>query len=146
MSAQPFLRPAPAADPRHAALLEHARHPRNRRDLDAATHHGSGSNALCGDSVSVSLVVDGDVLREIAFKERSCNVCKASASMMTELVHGRPLAEVRALCADFRRWVAEGDAAWTPPDALAPLALLRERSARHRCLTLAWEALADALG
>ena len=81
-----------------AQILEHYKHPKNRGVLEPATHAGSESNPLCGDSISLTLRVDGsDRVEDVRFDGEGCAVSMASASILTEQVKGKTLAEVRAL-------------------------------------------------
>jgi nitrogen fixation NifU-like protein len=129
----------------HEVLLEHYRHPHNRRDLPHSSNKGEGNNPLCGDQIKVALVISNGVVRDAAFKGRGCSVCVASASLMTDCVRAMSTQDVRALCAQLRRWTDSEDTTWTVPAVLAPLELVRAHSMRRRCMALAWEALADAL-
>ena len=81
-----------------AQIIEHYKHPKNRGVLEPATHAGSESNPLCGDSISLTLRVDGsDRVEDVRFDGEGCAVSMASASILTEQVKGKTLAEVRAL-------------------------------------------------
>ena len=84
------------ADPKalyQEVILDHNRKPRNFGALPNASHHAEGHNPLCGDRIDVALHVDGDRIDAIAFEGESCAICKASASMMTVAVKGKPRAE-----------------------------------------------------
>jgi nitrogen fixation NifU-like protein len=129
-----------------ALLLEHYKRPHNRRDLSHPNSKGEGSNPLCGDQVQIALAISNGAVHDAVFKGRGCSVCIASASLMTDCIRAMPTQDVRALCTQFRRWVEGEDATWTVPPMLAPLELVRVHSVRRRCVSLAWEALADALG
>ncbi len=83
-------------------LLEHKKRPRNCGRLQCVHRCAAGHNPLCGDSISVQLAESGDVLTDIAFEGQGCAICIASASLMTEAVKGRPLAEVKQLSAAMR--------------------------------------------
>ena len=52
---------------------------------------------LCGDELAVELDVDGDVVRDVRFNGRGCAVSQAAASMISDVVKGKTVAEVRAL-------------------------------------------------
>ena len=81
-------------------ILDHYRNPRNKGTLDPADHSYEDTNPLCGDEVRVDVRVAADRIAEIKFSGRGCAVSQASASILTELVEGRPLDEVRALTKD----------------------------------------------
>jgi nitrogen fixation NifU-like protein len=132
-------------------ILDHNKRPRNTGVPARANRHADGFNPLCGDRVRVHVLVDGDVVREIGFEGAGCAISTASASMMTEAVKGKTLAEAEAL---FRRFhdVVTGEIAAEPSpedlDALGKLAVfagVREYPARVKCATLVWHALRSAL-
>lgn len=79
-------------------ILDHYKNPRNRGELAGADVRVEGQNPLCGDEVAISLAFDGgDTVEDIRFEGRGCAISQASASMLTELVKGRPVAEVAAM-------------------------------------------------
>src|SRR5690242_10334938 len=83
-------------------ILDHSRHPRHYGPLTEATHSGEGYNPLCGDRVKIYLAVDDqDRIEGIKFEGRGCAISQASASLMTETVKGRTLAEVQDLMGGF---------------------------------------------
>lgn len=126
------------------ALLDHAKNPRHRGPLPDAHRTARADNPLCGDRVTVALTLDGERIDQIRFEGRGCAVCIASASLLTTLVEGAGASEVAALDAALRTAV---DPAGPDPDPrLALLAGVRSAPSRIRCATLAWDALATALG
>ena len=129
-------------------ILDHYRRPRGKGELERPDARGAARNPLCGDEVEVTLALDGDVVRDLRVTARGCSISQASASMMTELVRGKTVAEAAAL----RRRVAAllaGDPAAAADPALGDLRALAGVArfpARHRCATMAWEALGEGLG
>jgi nitrogen fixation NifU-like protein len=73
-----------------AVVLEHFKHPRNRRALEDATSSEEGINPLCGDRVRIELRVANDTIDDAAFTADACALCIASASLLTEHVRGMP--------------------------------------------------------
>src|ERR1700722_16236158 len=91
-------------------ILDHSRHPRHFGALAEATHRGEGHNPLCGDRVTVYLPVDNEGrLADVSFEGRGCAISQASASLMTDLVRGRTLAEADALMGGFLHLVKGED-------------------------------------
>ena len=127
-------------------VLDHGRRPRNFRFPEGATHSAEGYNPLCGDKLTVKVVVDGDVIRDIGFQGAGCAISTASASTMTEAVKGRTLAEARDLFGSFLAMV-KGEAEPDPDvlDTLAVFAGVAEFPMRVKCATLAWHTLTAAL-
>src|SRR5437763_8607124 len=75
-------------------LLEHYRNPRNYGTLEHPTVHAEDSNPLCGDQLAIDLLIDGDRVAEVRFKGRGCAISQASASMLSEMIEGKPVEEV----------------------------------------------------
>jgi nitrogen fixation protein NifU and related proteins len=81
-------------------ILDHFRNPRNKGTLEPADYSYEDTNPLCGDEVRIDLrVVDGKV-SEIGFTGRGCAVSQASASILTEMIEGMPIDEVKTLTKD----------------------------------------------
>ncbi len=126
-------------------ILDHNKRPRNFRELSPCTHRADGYNPLCGDTVTVYLEVADGAVRNLAFQGHGCAISTASASLMTEALKGKTLAEVEALFDKFHD-VVTGDQ--PPPEGMGKLAVLagvRDYPSRVKCATLAWHALRAAL-
>ena len=127
-------------------ILDHNKRPRNFRTLDGASHHAEGYNPLCGDRLSLDVHVENDMITDIGFQGSGCAISKASASLMTDALKGRSVAEAQALFERFHRMVTT-----SPDDAvedlgkLCVLAGVREFPVRVKCASLAWHTLKAAL-
>jgi nitrogen fixation protein NifU and related proteins len=128
-------------------ILAHHRRPHHRGVLATPDGIATRHNPLCGESLTVTVTVDGDRIREVEFDGESCSIGRASASMMTDLVVGRTHDEVETLTARVRSLVA-GDPAAANDEALGDLralAEIRRTPARATCALLPWNALLEAL-
>jgi len=129
-------------------ILDHNRSPRNFRILPNAELQAVGHNPLCGDQISVFVTMDGERIKDIAFQGAGCAISKASASMMTEAVKGKTLAEAEALFHDFHKMVTECPDALPDVEKMGKLAAFAgicEFPARVKCASLAWHTLLAAL-
>ena len=81
-------------------ILDHYRNPRNAGHLEAPTVTAEGMNPLCGDELEVELLVSGDVVEDIRMNGRGCAISQAAASMLSERLKGRSLAELGQLGKD----------------------------------------------
>jgi len=123
-------------------ILDHQRRPRNFGALEDPNREADGYNPLCGDHIHVQLRVDdtGRIVA-VAFSGEGCAICTASASMMTDAVKGRTVAEARKLFDGFHELVAGNG---TDDDELGKLAVfagVREFPVRVKCATLPWHTL-----
>ena len=129
-------------------ILEHSKAPRNYREIAAANRKAEGFNPLCGDHFTVYLELTGEAIRDIGFQGSGCAISKASASMMTQVVKGKTLAEAEALFHDFRQLVTNPAALNGNRERLGKLTVfagVSEFPARGKCAVLAWHALHAAL-
>lgn len=78
-------------------ILDHYKNPRNRGRLEPADISYEDDNPLCGDRVRIDIRLEGDRVKEIAFSGQGCAISQASASMLTEEVLGKTLAEVKQI-------------------------------------------------
>ena len=126
-------------------LLDHYQSPRNYGVLPQATRQAGGMNPSCGDQVEVMVLLEGDTIADIRFQGQGCAISTASASLMTEAVKGKKVAEALELSRKFQAMVVEG----APPDPtlgdLLALQGVAKLPARVKCATLAWHALEEAL-
>ena len=76
-----------------------------RAALDEPTHSADGHNPLCGDILRVQLAVEDERVADVAFTGSGCAISTASASLMTEAVKGKTLAEAEALFGKFHTMV-----------------------------------------
>jgi nitrogen fixation NifU-like protein len=127
-------------------ILDHYRTPRNKRHIDEAPIDVHRNNPLCGDDITVNVVVKDGVVMDAAFEGQGCSISQASASMMTEQLKGKKVEEVERLVLDFRKMMAgeEGPS----DDELGDLVALKgvvKYPVRIKCAVLAWDALQEGV-
>jgi len=124
-------------------ILDHGKRPRNFRAQEDA-NSACGHNPLCGDRLTVYVRTAGDKIEDVSFEGTGCAISTASASIMTEALRGKTVAEAEALFRKFHELVAaEGDDAGI--GKLAVFKGVRAFPMRVKCATLAWHTLRAAL-
>jgi nitrogen fixation protein NifU and related proteins len=130
-------------------ILDHSRHPRHFGALQTVTHKGEGHNPLCGDRITVYIHVDGrGRIEDVSFEGRGCAISQASASLMTEMIKGRSVADAEALMAGFLHLVRGEDSNGLLRGDRERLDVMAGVSAfpmRVKCATLAWHTMKAAL-
>jgi nitrogen fixation NifU-like protein len=127
-------------------ILDHNRRPHNFRVIEAPTAKQEGYNPLCGDRLTLYLTVDHDVIKDVAFQGSGCAISKASASLMTDALKGKTVAEARALFEQFHDMITSNPE--TPPADLGKLSVfagVREFPTRIKCASLAWHTMKAAV-
>jgi nitrogen fixation NifU-like protein len=122
-------------------IMDHYQSPRNRGVVPDADIDVGLNNPTCGDEVRLTVRLGpGDVVEDARFVGQGCSISMAAASMMTEAIRGRPLAEALALAEDFkaflRREPVERDLG-----ELKALEGVAQFPMRVKCATLAFNAL-----
>lgn len=69
-------------------ILDHYKHPHNKRLMEDADIVQRGENASCGDDLILYLKWDGDVLRDVSFEGFGCAISQSGASMLTDKIKG----------------------------------------------------------
>jgi len=128
-------------------ILDHNKKPRNWGNLADATHRAEGLNPLCGDHIWVDLKVHDDLIENVTFHGESCAICKASASMMSVNIKGKPIEQVQRLVREFRE-MATGRLDPAGPHHLGRLTVfagVKDLPSRVKCAILPWHTLHAAL-
>jgi nitrogen fixation NifU-like protein len=130
-------------------ILDHNKNPRNFGHLESPTASADGHNPLCGDELTVELVVDDDDrVVDVAFTGSGCAISTASASLMTDFVKGKTVKEVEVDFGHFHDLVtapATEDVEAPELGKLAVFSGVREFPMRVKCATLCWHTLRSAL-
>ena len=134
-------------------ILDHYKHPHHRglaEPYDAEAHH---VNPTCGDEVTVRVRLDGGAddpaVAEVTHEGLGCSISQASASVMSDLVTGRPLSEALHAHDEFVTLMqSKGEPVEVDEDLLddaVAFAGVAKYPARIKCALLGWMAFKDAL-
>jgi nitrogen fixation NifU-like protein len=110
-------------------ILEHYRQPHNFGILEHPDARYEGANPLCGDRITMMLGIRDGVVADVAFTGRGCAISQASASLLTDEIKGKPVAEVEKLT----------------PDDLLELLGIEISPARLKCALLSLDTVSHAL-
>jgi len=127
-------------------ILDHYRRPRNKGALPGATASAHISNPTCGDEVTVEVIVEGGVVRDIRFTGLGCSIAQASASMMTEMARGASIGAARRTRAAIERLLRREPVTRDALGDLLAFEAVARYPARIECVLMPWRALERALG
>ena len=139
-------------------ILDHYRSPRNRGELPSPpAHRVEGFNPLCGDEITIDLLVEGDSVVDLKLSGHGCSISQASSSLMSVAVKGQSLENVRQAIAQFKAMMLRHESALSDEESANQIARLRELGeiaalagvvkfpVRIKCATLAWNTLSQGL-
>ena len=131
-------------------ILDHYRHPHNkglREPFDAQAHH---VNPTCGDEITLRVALkdtSGEpAVADVSYDALGCSISQASASVLTDLVIGKPVAEAMEISSAFLELMHDREA--EPDDEVLGDAVVfagvAKYPARIKCALLGWMAWKDA--
>ena len=109
-------------------VMEHYRNPRNVGKIDDADAVGSAGSLACGDQLKIYLKIKNGIVTYAKFQTFGCGSAVASSSILTEMIIGKPISEVRKITNKDIADQLEG----LPPEKM-------------HCSVMGYEALEDAL-
>lgn len=129
-------------------ILDHSKSPRNFHALEKPDRKAEGYNPLCGDRFTLYLDLEKGSIQDVGFEGSGCAISKASASLMTQSVKGKTLAEVEGLFQNFHKMLTGKPEADFDREKLGKLTVfsgVSEFPVRVKCATLPWHTLHSAL-
>lgn len=131
-------------------ILDHNKRPRNFGPMEEPDRIAHGNNPLCGDKLVIYVKLDGDQIEDVRFEGEGCAISTASASLLTQQVKGRTVAEAEGLFRRFHTMITGEDYAGDELDVelgkLEAFSGVGAYPARAKCATLSWHTLNAALG
>lgn len=126
-------------------IMDHYQHPRNQGELPEQALHIDLRNPSCGDEITLHLMVEDGIVKDVRFKGTGCSISMSSASMMSEAIKGLPVSDALQLAERFRAMVRGEDVEVEDLGDLEALQGVSKFPARIKCATLAWQALERAI-
>ncbi len=136
-------------------LADHHESPRNWGPLPGCTREEQGYNPLCGDKVTLRLLVRKDSsgiehLERCTFEGEGCSICMASASIMSEMIQHKQVPDVRALIEGFREKMQGSETVLSLPaedsgEDITALYGVKRFPVRIKCALLPWTTLKKGL-
>lgn len=109
-------------------VMDHYRNPRNVGKIDDADAVGTAGSLACGDQLKIYLKIKNGIVTDAKFQTFGCGSAVASSSILTEMIIGKPIEEVRKITNKDIANELEG----LPPEKM-------------HCSVMGYEALEDAL-
>ena len=124
-------------------ILQHNKNPHNVGEIFDADIDVKGYNKSCGDDIRMYVSLEGEVVREIKFVGRGCAISQSSASMMTDRMKGKTLADAMKFLEEFKQ-VIHAEKEFPDTEDFRELTALKgvwKFPNRAKCASLAWDTL-----
>ena len=132
-------------------ILDHYKNPHHaglRDPYEAEVHH---VNPTCGDEVTLRVHLSGSgddvVVEDVSYDAEGCSISQAAASVLTDLVIGKPVTEALAVHETFLELMQSRGGIEPDEDVLEDaiaFAGVAKFPARVKCALLSWMAWKDA--
>ena len=128
-------------------ILDHYKNPHHkglREPFEAEVHH---VNPTCGDEVTLRVHLTDGTVEDVSYDALGCSISQASASVLTDLVIGKPVSEAMDISAEFLELMRSRDGAEPDEDVLGDAVVfagVAKYPARIKCALLGWMAWKDA--
>lgn len=121
-------------------IMDHYKHPQNRVE-DALSDYKElrGLNPSCGDDVTIYLLLDGNVVKDLKFKGDGCSICCASASIMTNEFVGLTMDEIEVKFNNFTQMVSGHEFDEDLFEDAICFNSIKDYPARFKCAVISWD-------
>jgi nitrogen fixation protein NifU and related proteins len=129
-------------------LKEHTNSTRNKHHIHEATVKRKGINPSCGDEIELELLVEKGVIIDAGFTGSGCAISLASASIMIDLIKGKPVNEALKLTETFIGMIKQEITNEEELEILEDAVALKDIShlpARVKCAVLSWHTLTESI-
>jgi nitrogen fixation NifU-like protein len=128
-------------------ILDHYKHPHHqglREPFEAEVHH---VNPTCGDEVTLRVHLNDGLVGDVSYDALGCSISQASASVLTDLVIGKPVDDAMRIHDEFLT-LMQGKGQVEPDEEVLEdgiaFAGVAKFPARIKCALLSWMAWKDA--
>ena len=125
-------------------ILDHSKNPQNFGILNQYTCTAEGNNPMCGDSLTVYVNIENNVISDVSYRARGCAISVASASIMSKIIKGKTIEEVDILFDKFHRLCMGEDIEDDEIEMLKVLSGVSKFPTRVKCATMSWHAIKEA--
>jgi len=128
-------------------ILDHYKHPLHKglsAEKTVQVHH---VNPSCGDEITLNLLLEGDLVKDVTWDGVGCSISQASSSIMSDLVHGKSVEQALSILESFSELMSSKGSIPGDEEILedgVALAGVSKFPARVKCALLGWMAFKDA--
>jgi nitrogen fixation NifU-like protein len=128
-------------------ILDHYKHPLHKGLSTEKTIQVHHVNPSCGDEITLNIILDGDIVKDVTWDGVGCSISQASASIMSDIVHGKSVDEAFIALDSFSDLMSSKGSIKGDEEILedgVALAGVSKFPARVKCALLGWMAFKDA--
>lgn len=128
-------------------IMEHYKNPRNKGLVDDDRYQKNRiKNPSCGDDITIEVLVEDGVVKDVKQEATGCSISVASASVLSEIMIGKPVEEAKKIVDTYLNMVTNKDFDQSIDlEEAAVFSGVKKFPARIKCASIAWVAFKDSL-
>ena len=129
-------------------IMEHSMNSYNKKKLDHCDLCSKGHNPNCGDEIEIELILDGNVIKDMAFTGHGCAISQASTSIMIDTLKDKTIEQAKEIIKDFIKMIKREniyEEEYSKLEDAIAFKNIANMPARVKCALLAWHTLEDLL-
>ena len=128
-------------------IMEHSMNSYNKKKLDHCDLCSKGHNPNCGDEIEIELILDGNVIKDMAFTGHGCAISQASTSIMIDTLKDKTIEQAKEIIEDFIKMIKRENLSeeYSKLEDAIAFKNIANMPARVKCALLAWHTLEDLL-
>lgn len=121
-------------------IMDHYKHPQNKAEACPSGYtEKRGLNPSCGDDVTIYLLLEDNIIKDLKWNGDGCSICCASASIMTNEFIGKSLDQLEQKYANFKQLVSGHDADVELFEDAICFSSIKDYPARFKCAVISWD-------
>ncbi len=133
------------SETKKAIIMEHYTNPLNRKTINDPRYIKINSNSeTCIDNLDIFVLIKNNIIEDICFNGEACAISTSAASIMTRLLKGKSIKEVRELIKEYYEMIETGNTYDNLDEAIAYSDIYKQAN-RKGCATIPWIGLEKAL-
>ena len=120
-------------------IMDHYKNPVNKTEIALEGYvEKEALNPSCGDRVTIYLLIEDDIVKDIKWNGSGCSICCASSSVMTQELKGLPIQEAIKKVELFEKMIHDGEINEVFEDAQA-FSGVSKFPMRFKCAFISWD-------
>lgn len=133
-------------DIKRAILLDHYQMPHNKRTVDDSRYDSiHNASESCIDDITVYMLIENNIIKDVAYDGRGCTICIASCSIMSDLLIGKTLDEGKDIIQNYYNMIDEKEFDIDMLEEANAFDTLSKQANRIKCGTIGIHAMEDLI-
>ena len=127
-------------------IIKIASENKNQKILKKYTHEIKNKNTICGDEITIKLLIKNKIIKEIGYNCKSCVFCQASMNLLCKKIRKMETVNALNLCNDVINFYVSKEKKISKKIFFLKKILTKDNFSRKECLLLPFETLRKGLG